>query len=120
MEWLREHCSPPLEDEEIAELLTMTGTKVEAIHTLGVREPDRFRVGLVRSVERHPDADRLSVCRVDLGGAEQGEEGLAQIVCGAPNVAAGQRDRDPLAGGDVRRPADDLERLARADRHRRQ
>ena len=90
MEWLREHCSPPLEDEEIAELLTMTGTKVEAIHTLGVREPDRFRVGLVRSVERHPDADRLSVCRVDLGGAEQGEEGLAQIVCGAPNVAAGQ------------------------------
>ena len=66
----------------------MTGTKVEAIHHHGVREPERFVVGRVQTCERHPDADRLSVCTVDLGAAAP--DGPATIVCGAPNVAAGQ------------------------------
>ncbi len=66
----------------------MTGTKVEAIHHHGVRELEHFVVGHVLSAERHPDADRLTVCEVDLGSARP--EGPATIVCGAPNVAAGQ------------------------------
>jgi phenylalanyl-tRNA synthetase beta chain len=86
--WLREYCDPDLDVRAIEERLTMTGTKVEAIHHHGVRTPERFRVGYVLGCERHPDADRLSVCQVDLG--DERPEGPASIVCGAPNVAAGQ------------------------------
>ena len=63
----------------------MTGTEVERVHTHGVTALEHFVVGRVLSAERHPDADRLSVCTVDVG-----EGDTAQIVCGAPNVAAGQ------------------------------
>jgi phenylalanyl-tRNA synthetase beta chain len=86
--WLREYCDPPLDVHGIEERLTMTGTKVEAIHHHGVRAVENFVVGQVLQSERHPDADRLSVCEVDLGDARP--EGPATIVCGAANVAAGQ------------------------------
>ncbi|HUN79133.1 MAG TPA: phenylalanine--tRNA ligase subunit beta [Solirubrobacteraceae bacterium] len=88
LEWLREYCDPALGVRGIEERLTMTGTKVEAIHHHGVREPECFLVGRIVRCERHPDADRLSVCTVDLGSASA--DGPATIVCGAPNVAAGQ------------------------------
>jgi phenylalanyl-tRNA synthetase beta chain len=88
VEWLREYCDPDLDVRGIEERLTMTGTKVEAIHHHGVGAPERFVVGRVLTCERHPDADRLSVCEVDLGSASP--DGPAKIVCGAPNVAAGQ------------------------------
>ena len=83
--WLREYCDPSLDVNAIEERLTMTGTKVEAIHHVGVRSTEGFVIGRVLSAEQHPDADRLKVCKVDLGGEEP-----ATIVCGAPNVAAGQ------------------------------
>ena len=64
----------------------MTGTKVEAIHHAGVALGRGLRRRpRARRAEQHPDADRLRVCTVDLGEAEP-----ATIVCGAPNVAAGQ------------------------------
>jgi phenylalanyl-tRNA synthetase beta chain len=88
LEWLREYCDPDLDVDAIEERLTMTGTKVEAIHRHGVQSVERFVVGRVLSVEPHPNADRLRVCEVDLGLA--GDGGPAGIVCGAPNVAAGQ------------------------------
>jgi phenylalanyl-tRNA synthetase beta chain len=89
--WLREYCDPPLDVRQIEERLTMTGTKVEAIHHFGVPATDGFVVGRVLSAEQHPDADRLKVCSVDLGGGGGGDgDGVARIVCGAPNVAAGQ------------------------------
>src|SRR4051812_36873679 len=83
--WLREYCDPPLSTEELAERLAMTGTEVERVVRHGVAELSAFVVGRVLEAERHPDADRLSVCRVEVG-----EGDVAQIVCGAPNVAAGQ------------------------------
>jgi phenylalanyl-tRNA synthetase beta chain len=83
--WLRECCDPPLDASAIEERLTMTGTKVEALLHHGVPSSDGFVVGRVLTAEQHPDADRLKVCRVDLGNGEP-----AQIVCGAPNVTAGQ------------------------------
>ncbi len=83
--WLREYCDPELDVRGIEERLTMTGTKVEAINHHGVPVTDGFVVGHVLSAERHPDADRLKVCLVDLADAAP-----ATIVCGAPNVAAGQ------------------------------
>ncbi|HEV2998522.1 MAG TPA: phenylalanine--tRNA ligase subunit beta [Solirubrobacteraceae bacterium] len=88
LSWLREYCDPPLDVHGIEERQTMTGTKVEAIHHHGVRSLDRFLVGGVLSVERHPNADRLVVCEIDLGDARP--EGPATIVCGAENVVVGK------------------------------
>jgi phenylalanyl-tRNA synthetase beta chain len=94
LEWLHEYCDPGLDARGVEERLTMTGTKVEAIHRHGVGAPERFLVGRVLTCEPHPNADRLSVCTVDLGPARAADaassEGPATIVCGAPNVAAGQ------------------------------
>jgi phenylalanyl-tRNA synthetase beta chain len=83
--WLREHCAPDITLEALEQRLTLSGTLVEAIHHHGVSELEAFVVGKVLSTEQHPDADRLRVCLVDVGEAEP-----SQIVCGAPNVAAGQ------------------------------
>ena len=83
--WLREYCDPGMEPRELAERLAMTGTEVERVTRVGPPSPDGFVVGKVLEREKHPDADRLSVCRVDTGDGEP-----RTIVCGAPNVAAGQ------------------------------
>jgi len=83
--WLREYCDPGLSAAEIAERLDLTGTELERIEKVGVPATDGFVVGKVLSVEKHPDADRLSVCAVDDGSGEP-----RTIVCGARNVAAGQ------------------------------
>ncbi|HLI58748.1 MAG TPA: phenylalanine--tRNA ligase subunit beta [Solirubrobacteraceae bacterium] len=83
--WLREYCSPDLDTFALAERLAMTGTEVERIEAHGVTALEHFVVGKVLEAHRHPDADRLTVCQVDTGDGEP-----SQIVCGAPNVAAGQ------------------------------
>ncbi|MGH2927795.1 MAG: phenylalanine--tRNA ligase subunit beta, partial [Solirubrobacteraceae bacterium] len=83
--WLREYCSPDIDAAQIADRLAMTGTEVERIEHHGVAALDRFVVGRVLSAVQHPDADRLRVCEVDTGDGEP-----SQIVCGAPNVTAGQ------------------------------
>ncbi len=89
LEWLREYVDPGLATDALAEALIQSGTIVEDVHELGVSAAngnlDNFRIGRVVSVEQHPNADRLRVCQVDLG-----EPQPRQIVCGAPNVAAGQ------------------------------
>jgi len=86
--WLREYCDPGLDVHGVEERLTMTGTKVEAVHHHGVGAVERFVVGRVLEADAHPNADRLKVCKVDLGDVDG--DGPATIVCGAPNVAAGQ------------------------------
>jgi phenylalanyl-tRNA synthetase beta chain len=83
--WLHDHVDPGLSAEALAERLAMTGTEVDRVHRHGVDALEHFRIGKVLSAERHPDADRLTVCVVDVG-----EDAPHQIVCGAPNVAAGQ------------------------------
>jgi phenylalanyl-tRNA synthetase beta chain len=83
--WLRECCDPGIEPRELAERLAMTGTEVERVAKVGPPIAEGFVVGKVLEREKHPDADRLSVCRVDTGDGEP-----RTIVCGAPNVAAGQ------------------------------
>ncbi len=83
--WLRSYCDPGLGAEEIADALTMAGLKLERLHRTGVGDPEAFVVGRVLEAERHPNADRLTVCVVDDGEAEP-----RTIVCGAPNVAGGQ------------------------------
>jgi phenylalanyl-tRNA synthetase beta chain len=83
--WLREYCDPGLTAAQLAERLDLTGTELERIERVGVPSAEGFVVGRVLTAEQHPDADRLKVCQVDVGAGEP-----STIVCGAPNVAAGQ------------------------------
>ena len=91
--WLREYCDPGIEPAALGDRLVMTGTEVERIAVVGPPSGENFIVGKVLAAEQHPDADRLRVCTVDVG------DGAARtIVCGAPNVAAGQTVAVALPG----------------------
>ncbi len=85
LEWLKQYCAPALETADLAERLAMTGTEVERVEPYGVTALEKFVVGRVLETRPHPDADRLSVCTVDVGNGAS-----SQIVCGAPNVRPGQ------------------------------
>lgn len=90
--WLRAYVNPPLDSEELGHALTMAGLEVEALE--GVAPPfDQVVVAEVKSVTKHPDADRLNVCEVDAG-----QGAWLQIVCGAANVAAGVKVPCALVG----------------------
>lgn len=91
--WLRTYCDPGLEAGALAERLSMTGTEVERIGRIGAPSTDGFVVGRVLAAESHPNADRLRICTVDAGEGEP-----RTIVCGAPNVAAGQTVAVALPG----------------------
>lgn len=83
-QWLREWVNPDLNTEDLGHQLTMAGLEVDAIEPVA---PD-FKgvvIGKILSCEKHPDADKLQVCQVDVG--EQSDEPL-QIVCGAKNARA--------------------------------
>ena len=93
--WLRDYVQFDLPVPELAELMSMTGTKVEAVHRRGVPEGLEFyRVGRVLTRDRHPDADRLSLCTVDVGESEP-----RQIVCGATNFDRRRHRCSRAAGG---------------------
>jgi len=81
-QWLREWISPELETQQLIDELTMAGLEVGG-STPVARQCSGIVVGLVESVEPHPDADKLSLCSVSDGGES------FQVVCGAPNVRAG-------------------------------
>ncbi|MCD6007090.1 phenylalanine--tRNA ligase subunit beta [Halomonas sp. IOP_31] len=84
-QWLREWVSPALATQALAEQVTMAGLEVDAVERVAAVFSGVV-VAEVLSREPHPDADKLSVCRVDDGSAEP-----VQVVCGAPNVAVGQK-----------------------------
>ena len=83
--WLRAFVDPPLPAQAIAEKLTMAGLEVEDVQP-AAPPFSRVVVGHVLAVERHPNADKLTVCTVDAGTGTR-----LSIVCGAPNVVAGMR-----------------------------
>src|ERR1700704_1106291 len=98
--WLREFCNPPIDTAELADLLTMAGMEVEEMRP--VAPPfTKIVVGEVLSVERHPNADRLTVCQVNAGTGQS-----LSIVCGAPNVRAGIKVPCALVGAELP-PGDD-------------
>lgn len=82
--WLKELIDLPLSPEETAEKMTLIGLEVEGVEAYGSRL-DGVVVGRVEEVSEHPNADRLYVCSVEIGGGRP-----VQIICGADNVAAGQ------------------------------
>jgi len=85
LSWVGDLLGRRLEPEETARRLTLLGAAVDAIEPVH-QELGGIVIGLVRHVDRHPDADRLSVCLVDAGGAAP-----LEVVCGAPNVQAGAK-----------------------------
>ena len=84
--WLREFCDPPLNTQQLADLLTMSGMEVEELRP--VAPPfSGVVVAEILTAEQHPQADRLRVCTVDAGAFSK--DGPLQIVCGAPNARVG-------------------------------
>jgi phenylalanyl-tRNA synthetase beta chain len=82
LSWLKDHLETEASVEDICETLTDLGLEVEGVEDRGAKLRD-FTIGYVKSAEKHPDADRLNVCQVET------DEGVMQIICGAPNARAG-------------------------------
>ena len=81
-------------DQEFRDAMTLSGTKVEEFVQLD-KNLDKIVVGQVKKIERHPDADKLIICQVDIGTE------VTQIVTGAPNVVEGGKYPVVLPGGKV-------------------
>ncbi len=98
--WLRTMVNPDLTSDALSHMLTMAGLEVEEVEP--VAPPfSKVVVGLVCELERHPNADRLNVCQVDVGTGA-----LLNIVCGAPNVRVGMKVVCALPGA-LLPPGDD-------------
>ena len=82
LSWLREHLDTEASVDEISETLTDLGLEVEEVSN-PAETLKAFTLGKVLKAEKHPDADRLRVCEVDT------DEGVKQIICGAPNAREG-------------------------------
>ncbi|PZI00542.1 phenylalanine--tRNA ligase subunit beta [Staphylococcus aureus] len=83
-EWLKQYVTIDDSVSDLAERITRTGIEVDDLIDY-TKDIKNLVVGFVKSKEKHPDADKLNVCQVDIG-----EDEPVQIVCGAPNVDAGQ------------------------------
>ena len=96
--WLKDYINPLPDPEKTSEILTNIGLEVENIEeSEGVKGGLKgIVIGEVLSCERHPNADKLSLTRVDVGQEEQ-----LHIVCGAPNVKAGQKVAVALVGATI-------------------
>ena len=93
--WLREFCNPPLSTQQLADALTMAGLEVEELRP--VAPPfTKIVVGEIKEAVQHPNADRLRVCKVDVG-----QDALLDIVCGAPNARVGIKVPCALVGAEL-------------------
>ncbi len=100
IKWLSDYVEIKVPIKEYTDAMTMSGSKVEGVENLG-KDIEKVVVGKIVGIEKHPDADKLRVCKVDVGSE------VLQIVTGAPNVQEG--DIIPLAlvgaklpGGDIK------------------
>ena len=81
--WLKEHLKTKANENEIIEKLTNIGLEVEGIKE-NVGELDKFKIAKIIKAKKHPNADKLKVCEVSIGGKE-----TFKVVCGAPNARDG-------------------------------
>ncbi len=95
--WLRQYVETDLSDNEIADKLTLLGLEVEEIERTG-HDFEGMVVGHVDNVRSHPNADKLRICDVNIG------PDVSQIICGAPNVAAGQKVAVATVGATMPEP----------------
>ena len=82
-DWLKDHLSTNLKEEKLLELLTNIGLEVESVENLSLGN-ELFKVAKIVNTEKHPNADRLIVCDVNVG-----EKDLKKVVCGANNARDG-------------------------------
>ena len=82
LSWLKDHLETEASVEQITDALTDLGLEVEGVEDRAARLGD-FTIARIQTAEKHPDADKLQVCQVET------DEGLQQIICGAPNARAG-------------------------------
>ncbi|MBI3193844.1 MAG: phenylalanine--tRNA ligase subunit beta, partial [Ignavibacteriae bacterium] len=94
LKWLQEYVNINITPEELAHKLTMVGLEIEDIEHLGAKYK-KFVVGKVLETSKHPNANKLTICKVDVGNE------VLQIVCGAPNVAPEQIVAVGLSGAVV-------------------
>lgn len=101
--WLKKYIDLHQSPEEIAALLTHSGLEVEGVeaHESLPGGLKNFVIGQVVTCEKHPNADKLSKTTVDVGNGN-----LLPIVCGAPNVRAGQKVIVALPGAEIRTEGD--------------
>jgi len=93
--WLREFCNPALTTQQLADTLTMAGLEVEELKP--VAPPfTKIVVAEIKSAAKHPNADKLQVCEVDVG-----QGALLSIVCGAPNARAGIKVPCAMVGAEL-------------------
>ena len=95
LSWLKKYV-PDLNcsDQEFFDAMTLSGTKVESVSRKD-KNLERIVVGKIEAISKHPDAEKLVVCKVDIGDAAkkyeiENENGLIQIVTGAPNTKIGE------------------------------
>src|SRR5665647_54186 len=91
-QWLRSYVNPALDSDALSHALTMAGLEVEGLKPVAASF-SKVVIAQIISAEKHPDADRLQVCKVDVGTGEP-----LQIVCGAPNARAGLKAPCALVG----------------------
>ncbi|NBO10300.1 MAG: phenylalanine--tRNA ligase subunit beta, partial [Methylophilaceae bacterium] len=91
-QWLREYTNPSMDTDALSHLLTMAGLEVEDLDGVGA-EFTKVVIAEILTAEKHPDADRLQVLKVNVGAAEP-----LQIVCGASNARAGLKAPCALVG----------------------
>jgi len=89
LNWLKEYCNLPVSFKELAEQMTMLGIEIESIEEPG-KEIENIFVGKILDIQQHPQADKLVVCKTDIGKGEP-----LQIICGAKNMKVG--DKVPTA-----------------------
>jgi phenylalanyl-tRNA synthetase beta chain len=102
-EWLKKYVNIKVPVEDLAGRLTMAGLEVESVEKPLTTKYDGFVVGEVVEVKRHPNADKLTVCTVNAGRQ------TLEIICGAPNVGAGQKVPVALVGAVIPRNQHDPE-----------
>ena len=82
-DWLQDHLKTNLKEKHLLEQLTNIGLEVESVENLSA-DDELFKVAKIIKTEKHPNADKLKVCDVDVGGRE-----ILKVVCGAPNARDG-------------------------------
>ena len=83
-DWLKDHLKTNLKEKNLLEQLTNIGLEVESVESLSA-DNELFKVAEIIKVEKHPNADKLTVCEV------KSSTGILNIVCGAPNVKSGMK-----------------------------
>ena len=82
-DWLRDHLKTNLKEKDLLEQLTHIGLEVESVENLST-ENQLFKIAKIIKTEKHPNADRLKVCDVNIG-----DKDLKKVVCGAANAREG-------------------------------